>query len=327
MHSALITGGAGFIGSHLSDRLLSEGWKVTVVDNFDPFYSPASKMRNIADHAANAHYRLIREDIRNLRALLEWQHDSYDVIVHLAGRAGVRPSIEDPHGYQAVNVHGTLNMLEFARQLGVRQFVFASSSSVYGVCREVPWREDGGVLLPISPYACTKISGELIGHVYSQLYGIRFIGLRFFTVYGPRQRPDLAIHKFTRMALDSKAIPVFGDGSMRRDYTFIDDIIGGIRSAMDYKSAEYEIVNLGTNRPVSLAELIKCLEDVLGRKIAIDRRQLQAGDVPETYADITKARALFGYDPKTPLVVGLERFVGWLQAEVGAAPARETVLA
>ena len=198
---ALVTGGAGFIGSHLVDRLLGEGWRVTVIDNFDPFYDPAIKERNVAEHLKNERYTLYRLDIRDLSGLRQALTDEYDVIVHLAAKAGVRPSIQDPVTYQEVNVTGTQNMLEFARERGISQFVFASSSSVYGVNPNVPWREDDHVLLPISPYASTKVSGELLGHVYSHLYGIRFIALRFFTVYGPRQRPDLAIHKFARLML------------------------------------------------------------------------------------------------------------------------------
>src|SRR5690606_23032502 len=263
---ALVTGGAGFIGSHLVDLLLDEGWRVTVVDNFDPFCDPAIKERNVASHLGNERYTLHRLDIRDLAGLRQHLTDDYDVIVHLAAKAGVRPSIEDPVTYQEVNVTGTQNMLELARERGIKQFVFASSSSVYGVNPNVPWREDDHVLLPISPYASTKVSGELMGHVYSHLYGIRFVALRFFTVYGPRQRPDLAIHKFARLMLAGEPIPFFGDGSTRRDYTYIDDIVQGVRAAIDYEATQYEIINLGNCRTVSLSELVQALERIFGIK-------------------------------------------------------------
>jgi UDP-glucuronate 4-epimerase len=235
-----------------------------------------------------------------------------DVIVHLAAKAGVRPSIEDPIGYQDTNVKGTQNMLELARRNGVKKFVFASSSSVYGVSPDVPWREEDEGLRPISPYASTKVSGELLGHVYSHLYGIRFVGLRFFTVYGPRQRPDLAIHKFARLILEGKQIPFFGDGTTRRDYTFVDDIVAGIRGAMDHAGSDFEVVNLGNNQTVSLAELVETLESVLGRKAILKRLPTQPGDVPQTWADVTKAGTLFGYKPKTSLPDGLRAFAEWL---------------
>src|SRR5687767_4809462 len=250
----LVTGGAGFIGSHLVDSLLLDGHGVTVVDNFDPFYDRASKERNIAAHRGHGGWRLVEADLRDSAALHRELGERYDVIVHLAAKAGVRPSIEDPLGYQETNVSGTQNLLEFARIRGVTQFVFASSSSVYGINPRVPWSEDDLVLRPISPYASTKVSGELLGHVYSHLYGIRFLGLRFFTVYGPRQRPDLAIHKFTRLISEGRPIPVFGDGSTRRDYTYIDDIVAGVRASIVYDRTQYEIVNLGNNQTVSLVE-------------------------------------------------------------------------
>lgn len=247
-----MTGGAGFIGSHLVDRLLAEGWRVTVVDNFDPFYDPAIKRKNIESHLAHPNYRLVEVDIRDLEGLRARLSGDYDVIVHLAAKAGVRSSIQDPVGYQEVNVGGTQNLLELAREWGVKQVVFASSSSVYGVNPNVPWREDDHVLLPISPYASTKVTGELLGHVYSHLYGIRFIALRFFTVYGPRQRPDLSIHKFARRMLRREPIPIYGDGSARRDYTYVDDVIEGVRRAMDYTATPYEVINLGNNETVSV---------------------------------------------------------------------------
>src|SRR5438552_1988883 len=233
MRHVLITGAAGFIGGHLVDSLLADGWRVTAIDNFDPFYSAEIKQRNVAPHLRHPQYSLARVDIRDGSALQRLA-TRYDAIVHLAALAGVRPSIADPRTYQEVNVAGTQNILELARQSGTPHVVFASSSSVYGVNPNTPWRESDYVLQPISPYASTKVSGELLGHVYSHLYGIRFIALRFFTVYGPRQRPDLAIHKFARLMLDGKPIPVFGDGSTRRDYSYVDDIVTGIRAAIEY---------------------------------------------------------------------------------------------
>jgi len=310
---ALVTGAAGFIGSHLVDRLLAEGWQVTGVDNFDPFYPRAVKSRSIVDHLAHPRYRLVELDIRDLDGLRHSLTGRYDVIVHLAARAGVRPSIVDPLGCHDVNVRGTQNLLELAKALDVRQFVFASSSSVYGVNPNVPWRETDHVLLPISPYASTKVSGELIGHVYSHLYDLRFVALRFFTVYGPRQRPDLAIHKFAVRMLEGKTIPVFGDGSTRRDYTFIDDIVSGIRGAIDYTGSRFEVVNLGNNRTVSLTEMIGVLENALQVKAMIDRQAEQPGDVPQTWADVNKAGELLGYAPSTAFADGVEKFARWLR--------------
>lgn len=310
---ALVTGGAGFIGSHLVDRLLEEGWRVTVVDNFDPFYEPAIKEQNIAAHLEHPSYSLYRLDIRDLVGLRAELANDYDVIVHLAAKAGVRPSIEDPIAYQEVNVAGTQNMLEFARERGIKQFVFASSSSVYGVNPNVPWREDDHVLMPISPYASTKVSGELLGHVYSHLYGIRVIALRFFTVYGPRQRPDLAIHKFARLMLEGKPIPFYGDGTSRRDYTYIDDIIAGVRAAMDYDATSYEVVNLGNNYTIHLTELVSKLEKTLGVTAKLDHLPEQSGDVPQTWADMAEAKRMLTYVPKTSLAPGLARFAEWLR--------------
>jgi UDP-glucuronate 4-epimerase len=309
----LVTGGAGFIGSHLVDRLLASGFRVTIVDSFDPFYERSVKEHNIEGHRRHAEWRIVEADIRDAAALRTGLTERYDAIVHLAARAGVRPSIADPIGYQAVNVAGTQNLLEFARERGIRQFVFASSSSVYGVNPRVPWSEDDHVLQPISPYASTKVSGELLGHVYSHLYAIRFIALRFFTVYGPRQRPDLAIHKFARLMMAGRSIPVFGDGSMRRDYTYIDDIVSGLTAAINYERSAYEVVNLGNNRAISLMEMIKGLETALGVGALIEWLPEQPGDVPQTWANIEKARALFHYEPRTTYADGVQRFVEWLQ--------------
>jgi len=362
--NVLVTGGAGFIGSHIVERLLAEGHVVDVVDNFDPFYAPAIKEKNLeevlrSDGAASrprsdsptvqpstetpsdrapsappsdrptvphsghrptdataALLRLHRGDIRDATFLAALPADAgRDAIIHVAAKAGVRPSIADPVAYQQVNVEGTQNLLEFARTRGIRQFVFASSSSVYGVNPRVPWSEEDAVLQPISPYASTKVSGELLGHVYAHLFGIRFVALRFFTVYGPRQRPDLAIHKFARLMLAGQPIPFFGDGSTRRDYTYVDDTVSGVIAALHYTATPYEIINLGNNQTVSLAELVAALETAFGKRAVLDRQPEQAGDVPQTWADISKAKRLLGYEPRTSLSVGLTRFADWLQTQ------------
>jgi UDP-glucuronate 4-epimerase len=311
----LVTGGAGFIGSHLVDRLLAGGREVTVVDSFDPFYARTAKEDNTRAHSAHPRYRLLEADIRDLDTLRRELPGGYEVVVHLAARAGVRPSIADPIGYQEVNVRGTQNLLELARELGIPRFVFASSSSVYGVNPNVPWSESDHVLRPISPYASTKLSGEFLGHVYSHLYGIRFIALRFFTVYGPRQRPDLAIHGFARRMLAGEPLPVFGDGSTRRDYTYIDDIVNGILGAMQYAGSLYEVVNLGNSRTVSLDEMIRTLETALGVEARISRQPEQPGDVPQTWADVEKAAELFGYRPTTDFGAGVAKFARWLREQ------------
>lgn len=309
----LVTGGAGFIGSHLVDCLLSEGgWQVTVVDDFNNFYSPALKRSNVKEHLQNPLYQLCEIDICDLNALRQiFSTANFDCIVHLAARAGVRPSIDEPLLYSEVNVQGTLNLLELAREFDVRQFVFASSSSVYGVNTKVPFSEKDSIARPISPYASTKAAGELFCHTYSHIYNIRCVCLRFFTVYGARQRPDLAIHKFTRLISENKPITVFGDGTTRRDYTYIDDIISGVRAAVDYDKSKYEIINLGGSRTVELSELISLLEKALNKKATIKRLPNQPGDVPQTFADVTKARQLLGYNPQTPIEIGIIRFVEW----------------
>ena len=315
MSHILVTGGAGFIGSHLVDSLLADGEAVTVLDSFDPFYDRRIKERNIERHRAHPRWHLIETDLRELASIRERVRGDFDVIVHLAAKAGVRPSIADPTAYQDANVRGTQNLLEIARERAIPQFVFASSSSVYGVNPRVPWSEDDHVLQPISPYASTKVSGELLGHVYSHLYGIRFIALRLFTVYGPRQRPDLAIHKFARLMLEGRPVPMFGDGTTRRDYTFIDDIVAGMRSAMAYKQTPYEVINLGNNETLSLADMIRGLETALGVSATIQRLPEEPGDVPQTWARIDKARALLGYQPRTSYDEGLRRFADWLALE------------
>jgi UDP-glucuronate 4-epimerase len=311
----LVTGGAGFIGSHLVDSLLADGHRVTVLDNFDPFYDRATKERNIAAHRTHPAWRLVEADLRDAGAMRASLGGGFDAILHLAAKAGVRPSLMDPIAYQDVNVRGTQHLLELAREWGVRQFVFASSSSVYGVNPRVPWSEEDHVLEPISPYASTKVSGELLGHVYSHLYGIRFIGLRFFTVYGPRQRPDLAIHKFARLMLEGKPIPVFGDGSTRRDYTYIDDIVRGLRAAIDYDAAPYDVINLGNSDTITLLEMIRGLEDALDVQAKIQWEPPQPGDVPQTWASLERAQQRLGYRPTTAYRDGVRRFVTWLRSE------------
>ena len=315
MKNILVTGGAGFIGSHLVDRLLSEGqWRVSVVDDLNDFYDPAIKLANASTHENNSNYQLFKADIRDQAALQKiFAEHNFDCIVHLAARAGVRPSLDQPLLYAETNINGTMNLLEQAREHGIKQFVFGSSSSVYGVNAKVPFAEDDPIRQPISPYAATKAAGELICHTYTHLYGIRSVCLRFFTVYGPRQRPDLAIHKFARLISGDKRIPVFGDGTTRRDYTFIDDIIAGVRSAIDYNKTDYEVINLGESRTVELRELISLLEKELGKTAQIDRQPLQPGDVPQTFAEIAKARRLLGYDPQTQIEEGIRTFVRWFQ--------------
>jgi len=315
MKNILITGGAGFIGSHLVDKLLAEGgWRITVVDDFNDFYDPSIKQANVRDHLEKDNYRLVKADIRE-RAALEpaFAENNFDCIVHLAARAGVRPSLSQPALYAETNISGTLNLLELARDQGVRQFVFGSSSSVYGVNEKVPFSEDDPVFNPISPYAATKAAGELICHTYAHLYEMRIVCLRFFTVYGARQRPDLAIHKFARLIDAGRPIPVFGDGTTRRDYTYIDDIIAGVRAAIDYDQSKYEIINLGESRTVELQELIALLEKALDRNAEVDRQPLQPGDVPQTFADVTKARRLLDYDPRTQIEEGINKFVEWFR--------------
>lgn len=318
MQSVLITGGAGFIGSHLVDHLLTdEQSRITVVDDFNDFYAPSTKRDNIRKHLLNERYRLVEADIRDRKALETiFEKENFDCIVHLAARAGVRPSLSQPELYSQTNIDGTLNLLELARLHGVKQFVFGSSSSVYGINAKVPFSEDDPIRRPISPYAATKASGELLCHTYAHLYKLRCICLRFFTVYGPRQRPDLAIHKFARLMSEGRPIPVFGDGTTRRDYTYIDDIIAGVLAAIDYEGSDYEVVNLGESRTVELSELIALLEKELDTHATIERLPTQPGDVPQTFADITKARRLLGYNPQTPIEDGIRRFVAWFRGSL-----------
>ena len=314
MKHYLMTGGAGFIGSNLIKTLFlhDPGIKITCIYDFDPFYSAAIKEFNIRDFTSNPNFRLLKKDLgytsgKELSALIG---DPVDVIVHIAAKAGVRPSIDNPVAYQQANVIGLQNMLDFARIKNIKQFVFASSSSVYGINDHYPWNEDEQ-LMPISPYAMTKLAGEMLGHVYHRLYGIRFIALRFFTVYGPGQRPDLAIHKFTKAILKDQPITMYGDGNTSRDYTFVDDIVKGVIGAMQYDQSGFEIINLGNNYTVSLNELIIAIEDIIGKKAIIEQYPDQPGDVPKTFADINKAKKLFGYNPQTQLKDGLKKFYDW----------------
>jgi UDP-glucuronate 4-epimerase len=292
----LVTGGAGFIGSHLVDSLLSEvGWNVVVVDDLNDFYSPDIKLANLERAREHPDFAFIQADIRDCEKLREvFDKNEFDCIVHLAARAGVRPSLREPKLYAETNINGTLNLLELARDYEVKQFVFGSSSSVYGINCKVPFSEEDRIQQPISPYASTKAAGELLCHTYSHLYNIRTVCLRFFTVYGARQRPDLAIHKFSRLIAEGKPIQVFGDGMSRRDYTYIDDIIQGVRASIDYRASMHEILNLGESETTELSRLIELLEENLGAKAVIDRQPMQPGDVPITFADISKARKLLG---------------------------------
>ena len=315
MKNLLVTGGAGFIGSHLVDRLLTTGAeRVTVVDDFNNFYDPSIKRDNIREHLKDSRYSISEVDIRDRPALEQiFKGQNFDCVVHLAARAGVRPSLSEPQLYTETNINGTLNLLELAHQHNVKQFVFGSSSSVYGINAKVPFSEDDPIRQPISPYAATKGAGELLCHTYSHLYGLRCVCLRFFTVYGPRQRPDLAIHKFAKLISQHKAIPVFGDGTTRRDYTYVDDIIDGVTAAIAYDKSNYEVINLGESRTVELNELISLLEKELDTHAIIDRQPPQPGDVPQTFADISRARELLGYQPKTQIEEGLHRFVEWFR--------------
>lgn len=315
MKKILVTGGAGFIGSTLVEKLLNENnCEVYCLDCFDTFYDPHIKRKNISSALLNKNFNLLEGDIRDNDFLEKVFVSKFDAIVHIAARAGVRPSIENPLLYEDVNVKGTINLLEKAKENNIKQFVFASSSSVYGVNPRTPWSEDDYVLNPISPYAATKVSCELIGHTYAHLYNIRFVALRFFTVFGPRQRPDLAIHKFFKLIDNGKPIPFFGDGSTSRDYTFVQDIIDGIRNAIDYNMSLFEVINLGNSRTVTLLELISAIENSIGKKAILNKLPNQPGDVPITFANVSKAKKLLNYSPTTTLEEGLEEFKSWYLA-------------
>lgn len=315
MKTYLITGGAGFIGSTLADKLLEKSFKVIVVDNFNDFYDPEIKENNVKNNLGNANYKLERVDIRDEKALGKvFDENKIDGIFHLAAMAGVRPSIENPILYQQVNGIGTQVILEQAKKHNVKNLVMASSSSVYGNCKEVPFKEDFIVDFAISPYAATKKANEVMAHVYHKLFDMNIIMLRFFTVFGPRQRPDLAINKFTRLMLEGKEIPMFGDGTTSRDYTFVDDIVDGIIKSMEYEENNknvYEILNLGNSSPITLKEMIDIIGKVLNIEPVINQLPMQPGDVERTYADISKAKALIGYEPKTSFEDGIKEFIEW----------------
>jgi UDP-glucuronate 4-epimerase len=307
----LVTGAAGFIGSHLTGRLLRLGYRVVGLDNFDSFYDPSIKEANVRPLLKDG-CTLIRGDIRDAELLHRvFSEYNFDVVTHLAARAGVRPSIQQPLLYQDVNIGGTINLLEASRASGVSNFVFASSSSVYGLGTPVPFSEEAKIDHPTSPYAASKAAGELFCRTYNHLYGLPVKALRFFTVYGPRQRPEMAIHLFTRMIENGEAIPFYRDGTSRRDYTYIDDIVGGIIGAIRDRGQSFEVFNLGNSSPVQLDYLIQVIEKSLGKKAKIKRLPEQPGDVPETYADIKKAEKLLGYKPEVPIEEGIENFVRW----------------
>ncbi|MFN4874304.1 MAG: GDP-mannose 4,6-dehydratase [Akkermansiaceae bacterium] len=310
--NVLLTGGAGFIGSHMAEKLLSAGCEVTVLDDFNDFYDPSIKEANL--QAVGEKLDIRRIDVRHAEAVNGLFHEKkFDCVIHLAARAGVRPSIQDPQLYLSTNVDGTLHLLEACRQHDVRHFIFASSSSVYGVNSKVPFAEADLIERTISPYAATKLMGEQLCSNYSYLYGIRCMCLRFFTVYGPRQRPDLAIAKFTRRILDGVPIEQYGDGSTARDYTYIEDIVQGIIGAAIYEKSNYEIFNLGGSETHTLSELITTIESAVGKKAIIRKLSDQPGDVPRTFADITKARKLIGYSPSTSFSSGVRRYVDWIK--------------
>lgn len=313
MAKILLTGGAGFIGSHLAERLIRHGHRLFLVDDLNDFYSPQIKRRNLEEIKAKAPFESAQADICD-QVTIKKIFEQYrpETIIHLAARAGVRPSLEQPFLYEKVNVHGTLVLLELARLYGVRKFIFASSSSIYGITSETPFSENESNPNPISPYGVTKLAGEKLCYAYSHLYQLPTICLRFFTVYGPRQRPDLAIHKFANLIEEGKAISVFGDGSSFRDYTYIDDTVDGILATLELQTP-FEIFNLGNSNPVSLTEMIRLLEKHLGKKAELQFKESQPGDMPFTCADLSKAKQQLGYSPKVPFETGLSRFVAWFQ--------------
>ena len=311
----LVTGGAGFIGSNLCERLLGEGHQVCAFDDLNDFYSPARKERNLTELKQSPKFSFVQGDLRDKRAVEAlFASTKFDQVIHLAARAGVRPSLEEPALYQEVNVVGTTHILESARRRGVKKLTIASSSSVYGVNSKVPFSESDPIFNPISPYACSKLACEGLGHVYHHVYGMDIVMLRFFTVYGPRQRPDLAIYKFAGLIEQGKPIPVFGDGSTARDYTYVADTLDGI-VASTQKEFGFEIFNLGESECVTLARMIELLEKVLGKKAIIDRLPMQPGDVPLTFADISKAERMLGYKPKVKIEEGIQKFVEWFRSE------------
>ena len=308
----LITGAAGFIGSHLSERLLKEGMTVVGIDNFEDFYDPQIKRRNISACLENKNFQLIEADIRDSSSMDKAVSDGVEIIIHLAAGAGVHPSIEKPLQYCDVNMYGTMVLLEAARKYIIKKFVFASSSSVYGNNKKVPFSEDDNVDFPISPYAATKKAGELFCHTYHHLYDISITCLRFFTVYGPRQRPDLAIHKFAKLVEQDKPVTIYGDGLMMRDFTYIDDIIDGTVAAIE-KCDGFNIYNLGESQPITVNDLVTSIENALGKKAVREYLPMQPGDVERTYADVSRAKKELGYNPRTEIQAGLAKFVSWFR--------------
>lgn len=310
--NVLVTGGAGFIGSHLVDSLLKDGNNVVVVDNFDPFYDRKIKEANIKKHLQKESYKLIEANICDRDLILKiFDEFRPEVVVHLAAKAGVRPSLENPLHYVEVNINGTVNILDAAVQYGTQKFIFASSSSVYGLNKVVPFTESDPILEQASPYGATKVSGEALCRSYSNCFNLPIVALRFFTVYGPRQRPDLAIHKFTRKILNNDSLQLFGDGSTSRDYTYIDDIINGIRASIEFCEKGYEVFNLGNDHPTRLIDLVNGLQKILEREARIEWLPEQVGDVPQTWASIVKSRRLLNYSPRISIMTGLNYFVEW----------------
>ena len=309
----LITGAAGFIGSHTCESLIKNGNSIIGVDNFDPFYSSKLKELNLEQLSQNSNFRFYKADIRDDKALNQiFSSNQVDVVIHLAAKAGVRPSIKAISEYYDVNINGTISLLESMRKNGIKKMLFASSSSIYGNNEKVPFSEDDRVDNPISPYASTKKSGELLCHVYNHLYNFDITCLRFFTVYGPRQRPDLAIHKFTRLIQENKPIPFYGDGSSSRDYTYIEDIVNGISCALNHLEG-YKIYNLGESKVITLKKLVEVIETILGKKALLNQLPMQQGDVSRTFADISKARAEIGYNPAHDFETGVKKFVDWFK--------------
>lgn len=323
MATVLVTGAAGFIGSTLSEALLERGDRVVGFDNFHPFYDPRIKRRNLRGLLASDGFRLIEGDLRDAPAVSGlFQEDRIDAVVHLAAMAGVRPSIQDPMLYSDVNLTGTMHLLEAMRQAKVTRLMFGSSSSVYGGCKETPFREDQAADRPVSPYAATKRAGEVLCHSYHHLFGMDIACLRFFTVYGPRQRPEMAIHNFTRRIDLGEPVPFFGDGSSRRDYTFVGDIVDGVIRALD-RSEGFRIYNLGGSSTTSLSELVGLLEERLGKQAVLDRKSDQPGDVPITYADVTLAEQQLDYAPRVGIEAGLDRFIAWYRQTVAGGTATD----
>lgn len=308
----LITGGAGFIGSNLADSLLKDGHDILVVDNFNDYYDVKIKEANVAEHLHNPHYQLYRADIENMAEMQKiFANHKFDAVIHLAARAGVRPSLEKPLDYVMSNILGTVNIMECMKNTSCKKLVIASSSSVYGNCKEQMFSEDLKVTEPISPYAATKSACEQLCYTWHHLYGLNVVALRFFTVYGPRQRPDLAISKFSRLIDEGKPIQMYGDGTTKRDYTFIDDIVAGIKASIAYDKTGFEIINLGGGEPITLKRMIETIEQTMGKKAVIEQLPMQPGDVEKTVCDYSKAQRLLGYNPKTTFAEGIAKYIAW----------------